>query len=72
MLTTDPDVTPINQGTVTATEKGIVATGTASLYGKRKAGSHTHTYAGALSRLQSQGTRLWHCRIAQKEVCLGA
>lgn len=42
MLTTDPDVTPINQGTVTATEKGIVATGTASLYGKRKAGSHTH------------------------------
>lgn len=71
MLTTDPDVTPINQGTVTATEKGIVATGTASLYGKTKAGSHTHD-AGALSRLQSQGTRLWHCRCAQKEVCLGA
>lgn len=42
MLTTDPNVTPINQAYSNCYRKGTVATGTASLCGKTKAGSHVH------------------------------
>lgn len=42
MLKTDPNVTPINQAYSNCHRKGNSQTGTASLCGKTKAGSHTH------------------------------
>lgn len=42
MLKTDPDVTPINQADSNCYRKGNSQTGTASLCGKTRTGSHTH------------------------------